>query len=608
VSGRRPERADGFAPLRDYAALGDGRTAALVAADGSVDWLAMPTFDAPPLFAALVDPERGGRFTLAPAEPFSIEREYVPDTNVLRTTFHTASGTVRVTDALCVGTSGPLPWSELARRIEGLAGEVRLRWRVEPGSRFGRAQPWMHDEGGVPTVRVEDQYGAVLAFDAGEVRCEPHGVGGELVVGEGRRSLLALVVTDAQPVHLPLREQIEQRLDATVASWRRWASTICYDGPWREAVVRSALTLKLLMVERTGAITAAATTSLPERIGGDRNWDYRYAWVRDSSFALESFLELSLLEETHSAISFLVRALQRSGRLNVLYKLDGTVPDSDVARDVHARGYRDSRPVRSGNRAAGQVQFGNYGDILDSLWQYVHAGNLLDDATLRLVHQYASEVCDVWRSKDAGIWELPDEHHFTQSKIGCWVALDRAIRLVEQRGIVLPALERWRAERAAVREWIETRCWSESRHSFAVHPGTDDLDASVLLAARSGFLARDDERLDGTIDAIVSELGSGPLLYRSSAMRRAEGAFLACSFWLSDALVHRGRLDEAGELLDALVELGNDVGIYSEEADPATGAFLGNMPQALTHLSLVTAVTRFHRCASDPRRRHGAAG
>jgi GH15 family glucan-1,4-alpha-glucosidase len=414
-------------------------------------------------------------------------------------------------------------------------------------------------------------------------------------VEEGRRSLVALVVTDSQPVHLATRDPIERRLDATVDSWRRWAETICYDGPWRDAVVRSALTLKLLMVERTGAITAAATTSLPERIGGDRNWDYRYAWVRDSSFALESFLELSLVEETHAAVAFLVRALRRSGRLNVLYKLDGTVPDSDVARDVHARGYRDSRPVRSGNRAAGQVQFGNYGDILDSLWQYVDAGNLLDDATLTLVHQYANEVCDVWRSKDAGIWELPDQRHFTQSKIGCWVTLDRAIRLVEQRGIAIPTLDRWRAERAAVREWIERQCWSESRHSFTIHPGTDDLDASVLLAARSGFLDRDDERLDGTIDAIRAELGVGPLVYRVSGMRREEGAFLACSFWLANALIHRRRVDEAGELLDALVDLANDVGLYAEEADPATSAFLGNLPQALTHLSLVTAVTRFHR-------------
>ena len=385
-----------------------------------------------------------------------------------------------------------------------------------------------------------------------------------------------------------------------MASWQDWAQQVTYDGPWRSAVLRSALALKLLLHSSTGAIAAAPTTSLPERVGGDKNWDYRYMWVRDSSFTLDALISLGLQEEVQAAVSWLIAALERTApQLRVFYKLDGQVPDEQHELDLP--GYRGSRPVRSGNAAADQIQLGTFGDLFDTVWRYVEHGHVIDPHTGRLLADLADRCCDLWRSEDSGIWELPDDQHYTVSKMGCWAALDRAVKLSDAGMVPTGHPHRWVAERAAVRAWVDEHCWSASKRSYTFYAGTDDLDAATLLAGRSGFDRG--ERLAGTVAAVRDELGAGPYLYRYTGMDKEEGAFLACSFWLADALAVLGRPQEAREVIDGTLGAANDVGLLAEMVDPATGDLLGNFPQGLSHLALVNAADAYARAADHARRR-----
>lgn len=595
------DRINGYAPLRDYAAIGDGRTVALIARDGAIDWFALPTVDAPPVFAALLDCDSGGHFQLAPKGAVTaISRRYVEHTNVLETTYTTPTGVVKVTDALNLGTFGILPWSELARRVDCVTGEVDMGWEVVPGDRFGDHHPWVHVRDGLPVATVGDQHLVVRAFDVGEWRVEDDTVRAEFTARAGDRGLVALCGVDNEIMVTAQRAGIEARLDHTISAWKRWTAGVSYEGPWREAVLRSALTLKLLIHAPSGAIAAAPTTSLPECIGGDRNFDYRYAWVRDSSFAIEALIQLGLHEEAHSTLSWLLDTVGHNAPdLDVFYRLDGSSTDAEHDRDhdTGLPGYRDSRPVRAGNAAIQQIQLGNFGDLLDSVWLYASNGHLIDADTESTLSVLAEQACDLWRQTDSGIWELPEQRHYTISKMGCWAALDRAVRLAEAGHLSKRRARRWASERDAVRRWIEENCWSSSKNSYTFYAGTDDLDAAVLLAARTGFAKG--ERLLGTIDAVRRELSQpdGPLLHRYSGMEKHEGAFVACSFWLADALVRANRLDEARELIEAMIGQCNDVGLLSEEIDSGNGEFLGNLPQALSHLALVIAAALFNNAA-----------
>lgn len=581
-----PRRRDGYVPIADYAVLGDGRTVALMAMDGRVDWWPMPTLDAPPVAGAILDPSGGGYLAVAPAAAFEARRRYVPDTNVLETTYTTTTGTARVTDSLNVGTAGRLPWTELARRLEGLEGSVEMAWEFVPGDRFGQTRPWVTMRDGTPIVAVGDQTMALVSDDAIATRVSPHRAWGGVTLTSGSHHVLAVIGTDGEPVPLPAPGQVDARINATVESWRRWSTLIEYDGPWAEAVRRSALALKTLLFEPGGAIAAAATTSLPEALGGTKNWDYRFAWVRDSSFTVDAFMELALHEEVHAAVSWLLAAVRRSAPdLHVFYTLEGEPPGDE--RDLDVPGYRHSRPVRAGNGAARQSQLGTYGDLFDTVWRYVGAGHTLNHGTGQLLADLADRCCDTWMNKDSGLWELPQREHYTISKIGCWVALDRAARLADADLLPDEHAGRWRAEAICVRHWVETNCWSESRRAYALHAGSDKLDAAVLLAGRTGFDSG--PRLTSTIEAIVAELGSGSYLYRYSGMQSEEGAFVACTFWLVDALARTGQVDRATSLMHEAVAFGNDLGILSEQMDPSTGECLGNLPQGLSHLALINA-------------------
>jgi len=597
-----PKRdADGFAPIRDYAAIGDGRTAALVGLDGSIDWLCLPDLHSPSAFAAILDPERGGRFALAPTIPFEAERRYVPGTNVLETTFVTSEGAVRVTDGLSLSDTSLGPLREVARRIEGLAGRVPLAWRVEPRFGYGARDARLSLRDGVAVADAGRDAVAVGTWGAGGPEVGREAFSGSFEARDGDRALVLLGAAHEEPLVFPGRDDAEARLDATIAFWRGWTEKREYEGPWKDHVLRSALALKLLVYAPSGAIAAAPTTSLPETIGGERNWDYRFAWIRDSVFTLEALTDLGCPAEATAFFWWLLHATQLTHpRLQVLYGLDGS-PDA-AERELPLAGYRGSRPVRVGNGAVDQRQLDIYGDLFQTVFLYVERGFELDSDTGSRLADIADHVCRIWREPDRGLWEVrSDPVHFTQSKMMCFVALDRACRLAE-RGLVDDGRARWAQQAQAVQEFVETRCYSEEKRSYIRSPGLDELDASLLLGSLLQYCAPDSPRMLGTIDAIRRELGSGPFLERYSGedgLPGKEGAFLACSFWLVEALARAGRLDEAAETMEELLGHANDVGLYAEELDPSTGEFLGNFPQGLSHLGLVSAAAAFERAEAE---------
>lgn len=584
-------RIDGYAAIEDYAAIGDGRTVALIALDGRIDWLPLPNLDSAPPFAALLDAEHGGRFELAPIGEYSVQREFVEGTNLLCTTYVTESGTVQVTDSLNTGVAGRLPWVELARRVDGVDGEVDLEWRVAPGTMLGKVSPWAyHTEHGT-VLRADGLTMAVRTLNADDVSVEAQNINGVFTTSAGSRHLIGLVGTENEPLQVPDPRKVDERVDRTITNWRVWSDEFQYDGPWSEHVARSALALKLLLHSPSGAIAAAATTSLPENRVGGKNWDYRYAWVRDTAYTIRALLRFGIREEVHAAVAWLLTVIRVNDPLvNVFYTLGGEMPGGTEQPDVP--GWRGIGPVVNGNAAANQLQLGIFGDLFAIVRLYVDAGNILDAETGRLLATIADLTCDSWQRRDAGIWELEQEEHYTNSKMGCWQALDCAVHLADI-GQIPGIADRWRAERERIRNFIETECWSDSLQSYVAYPGAEGLDASVLMAAEMNFDSGD--RMSTTIDALTKELGAGPLIYRYSGVHKEEATFVACAFWRVSALSCVGRNEEAAALMDQLVEMSNDVGLYSEMIDASDGSFLGNFPQGLSHLALVNAALTIAR-------------
>ncbi|HEY8481049.1 MAG TPA: glycoside hydrolase family 15 protein [Spirillospora sp.] len=600
-------RSGSHVALRDYAVIGDGRSAALVAADGSVDWLGVPDLDSPSVFAAVLDPARGGRFLAEPEEPFTVARRYLPGTNVLETTFTTARGSVRVVDALTLegGDDGTLtPMRELQRRVEGVSGTVPLRWSVQPRFGYGARRPRIARRAGVPVATAGGDALAVCAWDAGEPRCADHEITGRVELTRGDRALLALPFAHKEPLVLPARPDCDARMRHTLAAWHDWTRGRAYDGMWPDAVLRSALALKLLIFAPSGAIAAAVTSSLPEHLGGERNWDYRYSWVRDSAFTVDALLRTGCTAEARAYLWWLMHATQLTHpRLRVLYRLDGGGDAPE--RALPLEGYRGSRPVRVGNAAGAQLQLDTYGELLQTAWLHAGAAGRPDADLARRLAEIADFVCGAWRHPDSGIWEVRSApRHFTHSKMMCWVALDRAVDLAERGLIPDRGAARWRLVRDQVRGFVESRCFSSRHRSYMRSAGGSELDAAVLLGLLYGYADDGDPRVRATVDTVGRELRRGPFVDRYSGedgLSGTEGAFLACSFWLVACLARVGRLDEAVALMDDLVALANDVGLYSEEIDPDTGAFLGNLPQGLTHLALISTACTVTEAAREGR-------
>jgi GH15 family glucan-1,4-alpha-glucosidase len=585
-------RVDGYAPIEDYAVIGDGRTMALVAIDGAIDWLCLPNLDSPSAFGAILDASRGGTFTLQPAIPFRASRRYLPRTNVLETTFTTDTGCVRLVDAMTLPNDRLDPMRELVRSIEGVSGRVPMRWRCAPRFGYGSGEPRGEWRYSVPVTLWGAEAIGISNWSAGSPMWRDHGFEAEFALAAGERALLAMTSAYTEPMIFPGRADVERRLAETIAFWQRWSKDHQHDGPWADFVVRSALVLKLMIFAPSGACVAAPTTSLPEEIGGERNWDYRFCWIRDSNFMIDALIRLGCYDEARSLFWWFMQATALTvPELHVLYRLDGGVGNPEHQIDL--AGYRGSPPVRIGNGAAGQTQLDIYGALFETAWLYSQGHHSLDQDTGAVLGRIADHVCRIWRQPDSGIWEVRNgPFHFTHSKVMCWVALDRAARLADSGELPRERAAGWRREAEAIRAYVDQECWSGELHSYTRTAGSRDVDASLLMLSLVEYADPAGERIRGTIDAVSRLLRHDDVVYRYHAddgVPGGEGCFLNCSFWLVSALARCGRLEEATALMDRLVARANDVGLFSEEIDPVSGAFLGNFPQALVHLSAIDA-------------------
>ncbi|ANS64319.1 glycosyl hydrolase [Streptomyces lincolnensis] len=584
--------------IEDYALIGDEQTAALVGRDGSVDWLCLPRFDSAACFARLLGDEDNGHWRIAPTgADRCARRAYRPGTLVLDTEWETDEGSVRVTDLMPQRDRSP----DVVRIVEGLAGEVTVRSTLRLRFDYGSVVPWMR--------RSDGHRVAVAGPDSAWLRSEPavptwgedFGTHAEFTVAEGEK--VAFVLT-WHPSHEPRPPLVDpyRSLETSLADWKAWTDRCRYDGPHRDAVVRSLITLKALTYAPTGGIVAAATTSLPEEAGGVRNWDYRHCWLRDSTLTLGALLSCGYHEEAEAWRNWLVRAAAGDpAELQIMYGLAGErrLPEFEVP---WLSGFADSRPVRIGNDAVNQLQLDVYGEVMDSLSLAREAGLPTRPHMWSLQCALMEFLGSAWRQPDEGLWEVRGgRRHFVHSKVMVWVAADRAVGTLEAHPDLPGDLDGWRALRDEVHREVCEKGYDAGRNTFTQYYGSRELDAALLLIPRVGFLPPDDPRVVGTIDAVRDELGHGGLLRRYSATESpvdglpgGEGTFLACSFWLADALHMTGRTKEARELFERLVDLANDVGLLSEEYDPVAGVQLGNVPQAFSHVGLVnTALALF---------------
>ncbi|MFF3348077.1 glycoside hydrolase family 15 protein [Streptomyces sp. NPDC002779] len=583
--------------IEDYALIGDEQTAALVGTDGSVDWLCLPRFDSAACFARLLGDEENGHWRIAPtgAERCT-RRAYRPDTLVLDTEWETDQGAVRVTDLMPQRDRAP----DLVRIVEGLRGEVTVRSTLRLRFDYGSITPWIR--------RSDGHRVAVAGPDSVWLRSEPqvrtwgadHCTYSEFTVAEGES--VAFVLT-WHPSHEPRPALVDPyaSLATSVSDWQAWAAHCRYDGPHRDAVVRSLITLKALTYAPTGGIVAAPTTSLPEELGGVRNWDYRYCWLRDSTLTLGALLAAGYQEEAEAWRNWLLRAVAGDpADLQIMYGVAGErrLPEMELP---WLAGFADSGPVRIGNEAVKQVQLDVYGEVMDSLSLARSSGLPSNPQMWALQIALMDFLCSAWRQPDEGLWEVRGgRRQFVHSKVMVWVAADRAVRAVERDPHLEGDVDAWRALRDEVHREVCEKGYDPERNTFTQYYGSRELDASLLLIPRVGFLPPDDPRVIGTIDAVRDELCHGGFLRRYSPEETAdglpgsEGTFLACSFWLADALHMIGRGKEARELFERLVVLGNDVGLLAEEYDPVAGVQLGNFPQAFSHIGLVnTALALF---------------
>jgi GH15 family glucan-1,4-alpha-glucosidase len=583
--------------IGDHAAIGDGRTVALVSRGGTIDWLCWPRFDSASSFASLVDDE-AGRWTVAPTGAFRAERRYLPGTNVLETRFSTVSGELVATDLMPIASDEERrrllgPDHEILRVVACEKGEVELETVFVPRPGYGRERPRLRDAGKLG-IRAESRSGLLTLRADFPLRIEDGGrAAGRVRLRAGEARHLSLAFADAWPAILPPLGASQDVLERTVRWWRRWSERIRYDGPARDAVVRSALALRLLVYAPSGAVVAAPTTSLPERVGGDLNWDYRYCWLRDAALTVRALVALGLREEADAFVGWLLHTTRLSRpELRVLYDVYGNAPEEERTLR-HLSGYRGSRPVRIGNGAADQLQLDVYGEVIDAVAHFVRSGGTLDGETQAVLCDFGEYVCRNWQRPDEGIWEpRSGKGHNTHSRVLCWTALDRLLRLHAKGHIRRAPVDLFQHNRAAIRREVEEHAWNGELGSYVSRLGGSELDASLLLMAWYGFEDARSERMRATYRRIRERLGAaGGLLYRyRSGDSPGEGAFGICSFWGAEILaLGAGTADEARDVLERLCGFSNDVGLFAEEIDPATGEALGNFPQAFTHVGLVNA-------------------
>ena len=585
-------------PIEDYAAIGDGHTAALIGIDGSLDWLCLPQFDSPACFAGLLGDEDNGHWQLGPAGEHTARRRYIEDTAVLETTYRTDTGEVRVTDLMPTGERR----ADVVRRVEGVRGTVSFRHSWVVRFDYGRIRPWVHRE------QVGDHPAIIATAGPDKLILTgprlPRAVDGHheetFDVQEGDRLDFTLTWVSSYR-GIPDAIDIDERLAWTLEEQQSWADSLHYDGPWRREVVRSLVTLRGLTHVDTGGIVAAPTTSLPEDFGGERNWDYRYCWLRDAALTLESLLAAGLNDNARHWRNWLLRAIAGDPcDMQVMYTVEGGRHLPEIELD-HLAGYAGSRPVRIGNGAVKQRQSDVLGEVMCALSMARNRGVTETTDSWSLQRTLVNDLADEWHRPDNGLWEIRGPmRHFTHSRVMVWAAFDRGIEAIERHGLEGP-LEEWRRIRAEVRAEIMERGFDEKRNTFTQHYDTDEVDASLLVLPLVRFIEGDDPRMVGTIAAVEQDLMRDGLLlrYRTKSgidgLRGDEHPFLACSFWLVAAYALSGRRDDATALMDRLVGLANDVGLLSEEYDVAGDRMAGNFPQAFSHLALVTAAMKLRR-------------
>ena len=602
------EDENAYPPIGDYAFLSDCHSAALVSTVGSVDWCCMPRTDSASVFGRLLDWDRGGYCQIAPTDAdFESSREYVGDSLVLATTFHAEAGEIRLLDCFTMTEDGAQqPRRQLLRVVEGVQGNVECKLQVAARFDYAGVRPWLrrHSDGLFTAVGGNDAL--VVSCDAGlEVR-EVHDLEVVVDVSAGSRTRLSLTWTppediDSGSLVAPSGDELDARLEETLGWWEEWSGRAGSDDVADPAVRRSAIVLKGLVNAPTGAVAAAPTTSLPEAVGAERNWDYRYCWIRDSQFTVRSLAQLGREAEADGLRRFIERsAAGNAESLQILYGLGGERRLTEIQLD-HLDGYRHSRPVRVGNGASDQLQLDVYGYLLDLAWRWHRRGRSPDDDYWRFLLSLVDAAAEKVTSPDCGIWEVRGKpQHFVHSKVMCWAALDRGLRLAEECLRQAPSA-RWKKARDAIRQSVEDDGYDEDRGIFVRTLGGTELDASLLLLPAFDFVAYDDDRMVRTTEAVRAELDEGGLIRRYRAhdgLGGAEGVFIACTFWLAECLAYQGRRADAVDVFDRAVATGNDLGLFPEEYDPKQRQLLGNFPQGLTHLSHIAAAVALAETAA----------
>jgi len=592
--------------INDYGIIGNLGSAAIVGMDGAIDWACLPHLDSPAIFFAILDENKGGVFQIAPAGEYDSVQSYEKHTAVLETTFTTSTGEAVVMDFMPLSGRGEgLERPVIYRVVRGLKGEVKMKVLFRPRLDYGREETGLEVTSEGVRAGGDKDFLTLTTPPASSLAFEvSHGEAvASAIVKEGGELVFVLAFNEG----FQEAPDVDIAHEDTVNAWQNWAhrcgeGPCVYGGPWHEMVVRSAITLKLLTHRHTGSVAAAATASLPEEIGGERNWDYRFAWLRDASFTVQA---LNTLGHSKEAMAFLkwfqgvISSHADPSEIQIMYGLHGERELKELEL-LHLDGYKGSRPVRIGNGAAGQRQLDVYGEVLDAAYELTRYGGGIVDEDWPFICSLADYVVKAWHGKDAGIWEVRGgARHFVYSKVMCWVALDRAVKLCECLGHD-EEKARWSAEAEAIKERVLREGYSEKAGAFVQSFGSDTLDASNLLIPLVGFLPFTDPRVQGTIEATIKGLSSGVFVHRykgDDGLSGSEGAFLLCSFWLIDCLTLSGRVEEARAMFEKLMDLSNHLGLFSEEIDPDTGDFLGNFPQAFTHIGFINSALYLGKAA-----------
>ncbi len=609
-TGKRSETPEPkYPPIADYGLISDGRSMALISREASIDWCCMPRLDSASYFGRLLDWERGGHCLIEPVDcDHASSRSYLEQTMVLSTTFACQGGEARVIDCFTIPEAeGHSAAPRLLRVIEGVRGRLDLRLTIAPRFDYSEVKPWLQYHGRKLYTAVGGNDGLLISSDL-ELERSGYQLQRTFTIGAETRIRLSMQYRNPSDLYsealVPAgSRQLDRELEETIEWWRKWASQIELEGSYRPGVLRSALVIKALANPRSGAIAAAATTSLPEALGGARNWDYRFSWVRDSTFTVHALSDVGCYEEAARFRRFIQESAAGSADdLQIMYGLGGERRLTEI--ELPLEGYRGSRPVRIGNAAAKQQQFDVYGELVELSWRWHQRGHSPDDDYWRFLVDLVEKAVDLWQQPDRGLWESRGEpKHYVHSKVMLWAAADKGLRLAEDCLRRAP-IERWQKARDQIRKAVEQKGYDAKRNTFVQTFGSENLDASLLLLPSVGFLDYKDPRMVGTVDAIREQLTESGLVLRykteetDDGLQGREGSFLACTLWLAECLAQQGRLEEARQSFEQVLSTSNDLGLFSEEFETQSTQMLGNFPQALTHLSHISAALALTRLES----------